>query len=127
MDAEGAGEEEVGKFGVAGQGGAVHVGGDDTALHNALNASPRTSTHVVAHAAFHLAEWGGVGAEGGAAHVVFESGEGGGEAVEKWVGLDFPDGALGHGGGVDVEDADAGDFFAVGGEAVAEDLSLIHI
>src|SRR5699024_7595354 len=130
----GLGQQEVGKLGVAGEGWAVHVGGDDAALHGTLGVLLAFVVHhaggtpgvAVAFAAGDAAEGFGVATEQGGTHVVLEAGEGvgefGGEADAGGGGDDFTDGAFLEGDCGGVDKPEAVDDAAGGPEGIAEDL-----
>ena len=72
-DAEGAGEDQVSQLWVTGQSGTVHVGSDDAALHGAFTIGAAGGIAVTSADG---TQGLGVGAEDGAAEVVFKAGEG---------------------------------------------------
>ena len=89
----------------------MHIGGDDRTLDRAVVGDTVRLTalrRAVADARDDAAEGGRVGPQDGAAAVIFEAGEGLGEAVKEGNGHELADGAVPLRLGRNVEDAHAG-------------------
>src|SRR5699024_10438527 len=127
--------QQVSQLRVAGQDGAVHVGGDDAALHGTLGEALLGAVGdvvggggdiAVAGAAGDAAEGFGARAEEGGAEVVLEAGERlrqvGGDAGAGGGRCDLADGAGLEADGGGVEKSEAVDDAAAGAEGFAEDL-----